>query len=105
MAVPKRLASAEARSELASILRRFVRLEEPADSIADRAVRLGIYREDAAVLLPRIDFELALEMEELLDELLIELAVAERLAADAGGWKPVEEVARKLGLSAELELE
>ena len=45
MVIPKRLASAAARGELSTLLREFAKLEEPADSIGDRAVRhvLGVH--------------------------------------------------------------
>jgi len=78
---------------------------EPSASIADRAVRLGIYREDSGVLVPLTDFERALELEDVLEDLLLELAVVERLGRGPGQAKPVEEVARDLGLAPELGLE
>jgi hypothetical protein len=105
MATPKRLASAAARTELSRVLREFAKLDEAADSIGDRAVRLGIYNDDAAVLVPRVDFEQALALEEALDDILLELATAERLAEQPSGWKSVEEVARDLGLADDLGLE
>ncbi|MBI4172698.1 MAG: hypothetical protein HY511_08045 [Actinobacteria bacterium] len=105
MALPKRLAAAAARTELSALLREFAKVEEPSDSIGDRAVRLGVYKDDAAVLVPLADFERALEIEEILDDLLLELAVAERLARGPGRALPVEDVARELGLAGELGLE
>jgi len=105
VATPKRLASAAARAELSALLREFASLDEPADSIGDRAVRLGIYNEDTAVLVPRVEVEQALELEEALDDILLELATAERLAAPPSGWSSVEEVARDLGLAGDLGLE
>ena len=102
MATPKRLASAAARSELSALLREFAKLEEPADSLGDRAIRLGIYNEDSAVLVPRIDFDQALELEEALDDILLELATSERLAEPPSGWRSVEDVARDLGLADDL---
>lgn len=101
----RRLASSEARRELASILREFARITEPGDSIGDRAVRIGVYNDDAAVLVPLADFERALANEELLDDLLLEAIVAERLAKPEGKTYSVEEVARELGLAEELGLE
>lgn len=101
----QRLAATEARSELSAILREFAAIEEPGDSIADRAVRIGLYKEDSAVLIPLADFERALETEELLEDLLIEMVVAERLAKGPGRTYTIEEVARELGLAAELGLE
>jgi hypothetical protein len=97
-----RLAATEAREELSSILHEFAELEGPSDSIADRAVRLGIYNREAGVLLPLTDFERALETEEILDDILLELSVAERLAHGGQGWRSLEEVAEELGLAAEL---
>ena len=47
-------------------------------------MRLGIYNDDAAVLVPLADFERAVENEELLDDLLLEIIVAERLAKPPG---------------------
>jgi hypothetical protein len=96
------LAATAGRQELSTILREFAERKEPSGSIGDRAVRLGIYREDSGVLLPLSDFERALEMEETLDDLLLELSVAERLGRGPGRSKPVEEVARDLGLAGEL---
>jgi len=52
MALPERLAAAAARAELSSILREFAKVDEPADSIGDRAVRIGTYNRDTAVLVP-----------------------------------------------------
>jgi hypothetical protein len=100
-----RLAASQAREQLSAILHEFGELENPSDSIADRAVRLGIYNRDAGVLLPLADFERALETEELLDDILLELSVADRLARGPGRALPVEEVARELGLAGELGLE
>lgn len=106
MARPERLAAAAARAELSSILREFAELAEPADSIGDRAVRIGAYNRDTAVLVPFADFERALENEELLDDLLLELTVAERLAAGPGGPPiPLDEVIRELGFAKEFGLE
>jgi PHD/YefM family antitoxin component YafN of YafNO toxin-antitoxin module len=104
VALPERLAAAAARTELSSILREFAELDEPADSIGGRAVRIGAYNRDAAVLVPLADFERALENEELLDDLLLELTVAERLARGPGEVKTLEEVAHELGLASELGL-
>jgi hypothetical protein len=98
----RRLAATEAREELSSILHQFAELGEPSDSIADRAVRLGIYNRDAGVLLPLADFERAVETEEILDDILLELSVAERLARGPDGWRSLDEVARELGLATEL---
>jgi len=98
MAAPKRLGASAARSKLPALLREFAKVEKPSDSIADRAVRLGVYDTDSAVLVPLADFEQALEAEEILDDLLLELTVAERLARGPGRTLPVEEVARELGL-------
>lgn len=106
MALPDRLAAAAARTELSSILREFAQFDEPADSIRDRAVRIGTYNRDAAVLVPLADFERALENEELLDDLLLELTVAERLAAGPQGpLIPLDDVIRELGFAKELGLE
>ncbi len=98
MATPKRLGAGAARRELPALLREFAKIEEPSDSIADRAVRLGVYNTEVAVLVPLADFERALEVEEIVDDLLLELAVAERLAHGPGRALPVEEVASELGL-------
>ncbi len=80
-------------------------MTEPSDSIGDRAVRLGVYNDDAAVLLPLADFEWALEMEEIVEDILLELTVAERLSKGPGKTSTVDEVARELGLEAELGLD
>lgn len=106
MAAPaRRLAATAARTELSALLRKFARFREPSDSIADRAIRLGLYNEDAAVLVPLVDFERALDLEDTLDDLLLEEVLAERLARGERRTYSVEEVARELGLSAELGLE
>lgn len=83
--VPRRLAVAAARSRFSALLKELGSVKEPSASIADRAVHIGAYNRDAAVLLPVADFERALEVEELLDDLLLELEVAERLARGPGG--------------------
>lgn len=101
----ERLAAAEARQALSGILREFAELEEPADSIADRAVRLGIYNRDAGVLLPLSDFESALETEEILDDILLELTALERLSHEPKEWISLEDAARELGLAKELGLD
>ena len=101
----RRLAATEARNELSAILREFSELDEPGESIADHAVRLGIYKEDSAVLVPLADFERALENEELLEDLLLEAVVAERLAKPPGRTYTIEEVAGEFGLAGELGVE
>ena len=68
-------------------------------------MRLGIYKEDSAVLLPLADFEQALELEELLEDLLLELTIADRLRQTSGKTCSIEEVARDLGLAEDLGLE
>ena len=104
MSKPKarRLAATKARWALSAILREFRQLEQPSSSIPDRAVRLGIYDDDVGVVLPVADFECAVEIEEALDDLLVELAVADRLARGPGREKSVEEFAHELGLAAAL---
>jgi hypothetical protein len=104
MALPKRLAAAAARRELSGLLRVMSTLREPSDSLADRAVRLGIYGDDAAVLVPLADYEHALELEEAVEDIELELIVAERLARGPGTVKTLEEVAQELGLADELGL-
>lgn len=99
---PRRLAASAARGELSRILHEFAELDAPSASVADNAVRLGIYSRDLAVLVPLADYERMLELEEVLDDVLLELAVTERLRQGPGEAKPVEEVARELGLAAEL---
>lgn len=99
----RRLAATEAREELSSILHEFAELNDPSDSVADRAVRLGVYNRDAGVLIPLADFERALETEEILDDLLLELAVADRLDRGTTRWHSLDEVARELGLADELD--
>ncbi len=98
----RRLAATEAREELSSILHEFAGLDDPSDSIADRAVRLGIYSRDAGVLLPLADFERALETEVILDDILMELAVADRLGRGTDRWHSLDEVAEELGLAGDL---
>lgn len=106
MAIPERLPAAAARTELSAILREFAEMIEPADSIGDRAVRIGAYNRDAAVLVPLSDFEHALETEELLEDLLLELTVAERIARGPGGpLIPLDDVIRDLGFAKEFGLE
>jgi PHD/YefM family antitoxin component YafN of YafNO toxin-antitoxin module len=105
MAIPERLPAAAARTELSAILRAFAEMAEPADSIGDRAVRIGAYNRDTAVLVPLSDFERALETEELLEDLLLEITIAERLARGPGKLLSLEEVARELGLADELGLD
>ena len=87
MALPERLAAAAARTELSSILREFAELNEPADSIGDRAVRIGTYNRDTAVLVPLADFERAVENEELLDDLA---RADRRRAARARSWRAAD---------------
>ncbi len=101
----ERLGAAEAREELSAILREFGSIKEPSDSIGDRAVRLGVYNDDTAVLIPLVDFERALEVEDALEDLLLEELVAERLAQGPGKTVSVEDLARELGLAEELGLE
>lgn len=106
MALPKRLAAAAARRELSGLLREMSTLQEAGDSISDRAVRLGIYGDDAAVLVPLADYEQALELEEVLEDIGLELLVAERLAKGPGGpLIPLDDVIRELGFAKALGLE
>lgn len=98
----RRLTPTEARTQLSSILDEFRAITEPNYSIGDRAVLIGCNEEDLGALLPPADFEHALEREELLEDLLLELAVSKRIAARPGRTYSLEEVARELGLADEL---
>lgn len=105
MALPKRLAAAAARRELSGLLRQMSELDEPGASIADRAVRLGIYGDDAAVLVPLSDYEQALDLERAVEDIELELLVAERLGrGPSGPLVPLEDVVRELGFDKELGL-
>jgi PHD/YefM family antitoxin component YafN of YafNO toxin-antitoxin module len=101
--MPRRLAAAAARTRLSALLKEFAAVREPSASIADRAVHIGAYNRDDAVLVPRADFERAVELEELVDDLLLEQTVIERLANDTGRRFTIEEVADALGLRRELD--
>jgi hypothetical protein len=101
----RRLAAAAARTRLSALLKEFGAVEEPSASIADRAVHIGAYNRDDAVLVPRADFERAVELEETLDDLLLELAVIERLERGPAGQPiPFEEAVRELGFAKEFGL-
>jgi hypothetical protein len=105
VSLPKRLAAAAARRELSGLLREMSELHEPGDSIADRAVKLGIYGDDAAVLVPLADYEQALDLEKAVEDIELELILAERLAKGPGGpLVPLDDVVRELGFEKELGL-
>jgi hypothetical protein len=90
--MPRRLAAAAARSRLSALLKEFAAVEEPsARSAID------------AVLVPLADFQQAVELEELVDDLLLEQVVIERIANDTGRRFTIEEVADALGLRDELD--
>ncbi len=101
---PKRMSAAKARTELSSILREFAEITEPSDSIGDRAIHIGAYNRDAAVLIPLADFEAALDCEELLEDFLLEEVVAERIARGPGKTIGFDELVDELGLRDELGL-
>ena len=101
----RRLAAAAARARLSGLLKEFAAVEEPSASIADRAVHIGAYNRDDAVLLPVADYERALELEELVDDLLLEQVVIERLSGGPGGDPiPFEQAVRELGFAKEFGL-
>lgn len=94
----RRIPTTKAREELASTVNSFGKLDQPAESIADRAVHVGRYNKSSAVIIPEIDFQEALDREDELEDIGIALLLAEREAAGiTRSGKPVEDIAAELG--------
>jgi len=105
----KSLATAEARRELPSLVRRMGQKRKPsADLLAD-AVGIGAHRKGGAVLIPEVDAvahadqlaELRSQVEELegeLEDVGMALLLEERLAGATGERLSAEEFLRGIGM-------
>lgn len=105
----RRLATAEARTQLPSLVRELAEHERPARSLADRAVEIGPRRAGGAWLVPEVDAQAAIEreqalaqrvadLEEQLEDFAIAVLLEERLARTSGERVSLDELAAELGL-------
>ncbi len=106
----RRLATAEARTQLPSLVRELAQLERPARSLAERAVEIGPRRTGGAWLVPEVDAQAAIEREQALAQRVVDLEdqledfaigvlLEERLARTSGERVSLDELAAELGLS------
>lgn len=105
----RRLATAEARTQLPSLVRELARHERPARSLAERAVEIGPRRAGGAWLVPEVDAHAAIEreqelarriedLEDQLEDFAIAILLEERLARTSGERVSLDELAAGLGL-------
>lgn len=105
----RRLATAEARTQLPSLVRELSQLERPARSLADRAVEIGPRRAGGTWLVPEVDAQAAIEreralaervddLEDQLEDFAIAVLLEERLARASGERVSLGELAAELGL-------
>jgi hypothetical protein len=106
----RRLATAEARTQLPSLVRELSEVERPSRSLADRAVEIGPRRAGGAWLVPEVDAHAAIEreraltqrvddLEDQLEDFAIAVLLEERLARTSGERVTLDELADELGLS------
>ncbi len=106
----RRLATAEARTQLPSLVRELAQLERPAHSLAERAVEIGPRRAGGAWLVPEVDAQAAMErerslarrvedLEDQLEDFAIGVLLEERLARTSGERVSLDELAAELGLA------
>jgi hypothetical protein len=106
----RRLATAEARTQLPSLVREFSEVERPSRSLADRAVEIGPRRAGGAWLVPEVDAHAAIEreralnqrvddLEDQLEDFAISVLLEERLAKSTGERVSLDDFAAELGLS------
>jgi hypothetical protein len=105
----RRLATAEARTQLPSLVRELSEVERPSRSLADRAVEIGPRRTGGAWLVPEVDAHAAIEreqaltqrvedLEDQLEDFAIGMLLEERLARTSGERVSLDELATELGL-------
>jgi hypothetical protein len=105
----RRLATAEARNQLPSLVRELAQHERPARSLAERAVEIGPRRVGGAWLVPEVDAQAAIEreqalaqrvddLEDQLEDFAIGVLLEERLARTSGQRVSLDELAAELGL-------
>jgi len=106
----RRLATAEARTQLPSLVRELSEVESPSRSLADRAVEIGPRRAGGAWLVPEVDAHAAIEREQALaqrvevlehqlEDFAIGVLLEERLARTSGERVTLDELAAELGLT------
>ena len=106
----RRLATAEARTQLPSLVRELAQHARPARSLADRAVEIGPRRAGGAWLVPEVDAQAAIEreqalaqriedLEDQLEDFAFGVLLEERLARTSGERVSLDELAAELGLS------
>lgn len=106
----RRLATAEARSQLPRLVRELAQHARPARSLAERAVEIGPRRAGGAWLVPEVDAQAAIDreqklaqrvedLEDQLEDFAIGVLLEERLARTNGHLVSLDELAAELGLS------
>lgn len=106
----RRLATAEARTQLPSLVRELAQLDRPAASLAERAVEIGPRRAGGAWLVAEVDAHAAIEreqalaqrvedLEDQLEDFAIAVLLEERLAHTSGERVSLDELAAGLGLT------
>ncbi len=95
----------EARTALYRLVNEFDRIDDPSESLLDRAVEIGPRRRGGALLIPEADALAAAarieELESELEEIGLALLLEERAAA-SGRRATLDELAAEMGLEAEL---
>ncbi|MDX6671123.1 MAG: hypothetical protein QOI91_1486 [Solirubrobacteraceae bacterium] len=105
----KSLATAEARRELPSLVRRMGQKRKPSADLLDDAVEIGPHRKGGAVLIPEVDAlahadqlaELRFQVEQLegeLEDVGMALLLEERLAGSTGKRLSAEEFLQGIGM-------
>jgi len=99
----------EARRGLHSLVKEFRAVEEPVESVYDRAVEVGPFRQGGLLMMPEVDAramtEKLEELEENLEAIGMAFLVEERRASAApGDYQPIEDLVRQFGFAELLDV-